>query len=547
MWEEMSQRAVPLRIQLLGAVRTRHHSGGDPGGHPDHGPPQRRAVLALLALAGGHPVSRDELTAALWPDDPPPRATNIIQTHVKHLRQAFEPDRPSRSASALLPAVGAGYALRVGPAEVDALRFRALVAQARGARGSGDRTRFWLAAGEAVRMWRPPVPELPLLRANPRVLTLVAEWQVVLSWYVDAALQRGCVDEVLPALEEQARTCPLDERIQARLLHAYRAVGRRDAAFATYERVRQDLAGELGVDPCPELAAAHLALLHDDPSDAPARPPRRPPVVASRPARPRQVPHHPEPHHPEPRHPEPHHPDAARCRGSVRLRLLRTWDVLARTLPRAPAALLDLGQDADRFGGRLAESGYSVHIAAARLARPAPAGGFHGVLMLDPRRHGAERAARVRAWRQAARRLRPDGVVVAATVNRVAAALEGLLRGGPSGPVEDGPGGGCGRSAHSGRVPPCRDCGVRRPAAGHRYRPDELAGELAEAGLRLDRVVALEGPAWAVPDLDRILDDGPRTTRLLDALRELEGEPSLLGASDELLVLARPADRVGGP
>ncbi|MCO1653684.1 BTAD domain-containing putative transcriptional regulator [Pseudonocardia humida] len=522
----MGQRAVPLRIQLLGAVRAARDA------ELDAGPPQRRAVLAVLALAGGHPVTRDELTAALWPEGCPPRATNIIQTHVKHLRQVFEPDRPSRSASALLPALGAAYALRVGPAEVDALRFRALVTQARGARGTGDRTRFWLAAGEAVRMWRPPAPDLPLLLGHPRLLTLVAEWHAVLSWYVDAALERGCVDEVLPVLEEQARDCPLDERVQARLLRAYRAVGRRDAAFAAFERVRQDLAGELGVDPCPELAAAHLALLHDDAPPPPARPA---PVVASRPAHPRSLPHRLEPHRPEPHRSERAGP--GRRPASVRLRGLRTWDVLVRMLPRAPAALLDLGEDAGRFAGPLAGAGYSVHVAGARPEPPGPAGGFDGVLMLDPRRHGAERAARVRAWRRAARRLRPDGVVVAATVNRVAATLDGLLRGG----VEDDPPG----AAHGPRVPSWRGCVDRGPAAGHRHRPDELAGELAEAGLRLDRVVALEGPAWAVHGLDRILADGPRTARLLDALRELEGEPTLLGVSDELLVLARPDGRAG--
>jgi hypothetical protein len=224
----------------------------------------------------------------------------------------------------------------------------------------------------------------------------------------------------------------------------------------------------------------------------------------------------------------------------VRLRVLRMWDVLARVLPRAPAALLDLGgdsADAGPFTGPLAEAGYSVHVCGARPRVPAPSGGFDAVLMLDPRRHGAERSARVRAWRQAARRLAPEGVVVAAAVNRVAATLDGLLRGG----VEEDLPGACGGP----RVLLRRDCVDRGPGAGHRHRPDELADELAEAGLRLDRVVALQGPAWAVQGLDRILADGPRTARLLDALRELEGEPTLLGFSDELLVLARPDDAAG--
>jgi len=481
------------------------------------GPPQRRAILAVLTLAAGHPVSREELIAGLWPAAPPPRAVNVIQTHVKHLRQAFEPDRPRRTPSAVLPAVGGGYALRVDPAEVDAQRFRALVGRLREARSGGDRELLRETAADAVRMWRPPVADLPVLRGNPRVRTLVAEWHLVLAQHVEAALDQGRADEVLPVLEEQAVASPLDERIQARLLRAYGAVGRRDAAFAAYERLRQGLAGELGVDPSAELAAAHLELLREDPRPAgPVAPRTGAAPATARPVRlaPRRPPQ-------QARSSPGRAAPPVRCADSGRLELLRTWDVLARVLPGAPAALLDLGAAAGRFAGLLAGSGYTVH------AGPPVGGRFDGVLMLDPRRHAAERSGRLRAWREAARWVRPGGVVIAAAVNRIASAFEGLLR---SGRPDDGPPG-CGSRAV------CRTCAPPE----YTHRPDELAAELAEAGLQLDRMLALEGPAWAISGLGRILADGPSTTLLLDSLRELEGEPSLLGASARLLVLARPA------
>jgi len=358
------------------------------------------------------------------------------------------------------------------------------------------------------------VADLPVLRGHPRVRTLVAEWRLVLAHHVDAALDEDRADEVLPVLEEQAVACPLDERVHARLLRAYRAVGRRDAAFAAYERLRQGLAGELGVDPSAELAAAHLELLREDPRPAgPVAPRTGAAPATARPVRlaPRRA-------------PEPVRPSAppVRCADSGRLELLRTWDVLARVLPGAPAALLDLGAGTGRFAGLLTGSGYTVH------AGPPVGGRFDGVLMLDPRRHAAERSGRLRAWREAARWVRPGGVVIGAAVNRVASAVEGLLRGGRP---DDGPPG-CGR-----RGATCRTCAPPE----YTHRPDELADELAEAGLRLDRIVALEGPAWAITGLGGILADGRRTTLLLDSLRELEGEPSLLGASARLLVLASPA------
>jgi DNA-binding SARP family transcriptional activator len=286
-----------LHICLLGGVRMRRGST-----ELSPGPPQRRAVLALLALAGGQPVARDEMVDVLWPDAPPPRAINIVQTHVKHLRHALEPARPSRAASTLLPSVGGGYALRVDPTAVDALCFRGMVAGVREARRVGDHARAWRVARDAVRVWQTPLPDVPVLVRHPRVVALLAEWQLVLTWYADAAVAQGRADEVLPLLEEQARSRPLDEQIQVCLLRAYGALGRRADAFAFYDEARRRLATELGVNAGQSLVTAYEALLRQDSAPAPAHdgaiaaandvaepdppegPTRQPPVPAQLPA-----------------------------------------------------------------------------------------------------------------------------------------------------------------------------------------------------------------------------------------------------------------------
>ncbi|MEU4427126.1 winged helix-turn-helix domain-containing protein, partial [Actinoplanes sp. NPDC024001] len=115
-----------LAVQLLGRIRVWHD-----GAEVDLGPPGRRALFGLLALAAGHPVSRRDLVDALWPHAAPRTATNVLQTYVKHLRRAVEPYRPARSRSAVLPAVGDGYALQVDDSAVDVLRFRELAGTAR--------------------------------------------------------------------------------------------------------------------------------------------------------------------------------------------------------------------------------------------------------------------------------------------------------------------------------------------------------------------------------------------------------------------------------
>ncbi|MGC4895995.1 BTAD domain-containing putative transcriptional regulator [Micromonospora sp. DT31] len=245
-----------VSLQLLGPLRLRRGSE-----ELAAGPPQRRAVLALLALAGGQPMTRDELCAALWPDRPPTAAANVLQTHVKHLRRVLEPWRPRRARSALLPSVGSGYALRVPRTAVDALRFRDLVAGARAARLAGDRERLRREAGAALRLWRRPLPDVPALAGHVRVAVLVAEWRQVLGWYSDEVIRADRGEEVLTAVEQDAGRHPLDEGAQARLVRLYGAVGRRADAVASYHVARRRLGEELGIDPGPELSDAYRDVL----------------------------------------------------------------------------------------------------------------------------------------------------------------------------------------------------------------------------------------------------------------------------------------------
>jgi hypothetical protein len=71
------------------------------------------------------------------------------------------------------------------------------------------------------------------------------------------------------------------------------------------------------------------------------------------------------------------------------------------------------------------------------------------------------------------------------------------------------------------------------------HRPDELKGELSEAGFGQTRVLAIEGPAWLLQDLDRQWEDPVLRESLLEVVRRTEAEPSLLGASSHLLAVGR--------
>jgi SAM-dependent methyltransferase len=243
--------------------------------------------------------------------------------------------------------------------------------------------------------------------------------------------------------------------------------------------------------------------------------------------------------------------------GQGRLEYLRTLDVLTRVLPPAPASVLDVGGATGIYAEPLAVAGYRVNVvdpvpdhvseAAGRAgvtaelgdARelPAPDASVDAVLLLGPLYHLTNRSDRVRAWQEAARVLRPGGVVVAATISRFASSFDGFVKGYLSDP----------------RFPPIVERALAEGVhhnngaepgwftTAYFHRPDETPGEVVDAGLVIERVVMVEGPLWMIgPSLDQILADPDSTQALLTMLRRIEDEPSLAGASSHLLTVARP-------
>ncbi len=223
-------------------------------------------MLGLLVLARGRPLRRTELVDALWESEPPPSATNIIQTHVKHLRRVLDPDRHAYARSPSIPTVGDGYALRVPPDQVDVERFHGLVRVAEEARRSGQQGQAATALEEALRLWQgPPLSDLPAFSGHPTVLALVGARREAVLAYASAMIAIRRAADALPVVVEEAAAQPLDETVAAVLVRVYTAAGQRAKAFAVYDRTRRMLATELGVNPGADLAAAHATLVREAP------------------------------------------------------------------------------------------------------------------------------------------------------------------------------------------------------------------------------------------------------------------------------------------
>ncbi|GIH20451.1 BTAD domain-containing putative transcriptional regulator [Rugosimonospora africana] len=267
-----------MRFTVLGPVRAWRGAQ-----EIDLGAPQQRALLALLLVRAGRPVSLSDVVDVLWGADPPSTAVNVVHRHVGVLRRLLEPDLPVRSAGRWLVRSAGGYRLDTDADAVDLLRFRELSQQARQA-VDADAGRAAALFAEALELWH-GVCAAGIdadARAHPVFMAVEREFLATAREAAGAGVRAGQVHRLLPALQEAAVRAPLDEPLQAGLVLALAAAGQQAEALAVYQRVREQLTDELGIDPGAELAAAHATVLRRDTVRAAARPPE--PVQRPRPA-----------------------------------------------------------------------------------------------------------------------------------------------------------------------------------------------------------------------------------------------------------------------
>src|SRR5450755_2514174 len=241
---------------------------------------KQRALLALLALQRGRPVSADRLIDVLWGDGQASNPANALQAQIGQLRRTF-------GAAAILTSE-AGYALAVGPDDVDVVRFGQLVAEGRRLAGEGEAALASAALGEALGLRRgEPLAEFAdagfadAERAHLDELTLVA-----VEARAGADLMLGRHGDLAGELEAQCRQHPLREHLWELHILALYGAGRQAEALRAYTEVRDRLVDELGIDPGQALQELQTRILAQDPSLAPASAPASPaPVPVAGPPR----------------------------------------------------------------------------------------------------------------------------------------------------------------------------------------------------------------------------------------------------------------------
>lgn len=241
---------MAMEINLLGQLEVRNGKQLIPIRIPRH-----RTVLATLALAGGRPVSVNQLLECLA--GPREISSGVIRVYLSDLRKLLPSDTIESVPG------GRGYRLRIEPQQVDALRFRALLAQ-RDERAA-DRVS---TLQEALALWRGSALDdvesdhLHLMEAVP----LEALKADALEDLCELRIERGEHQQVLTDLRIFVALHPLRDNAYRLLLIALYRSGNLGETLALYDKLRRVLAEQLGTEPSARLRRLHERILRQDPT-----------------------------------------------------------------------------------------------------------------------------------------------------------------------------------------------------------------------------------------------------------------------------------------
>jgi DNA-binding SARP family transcriptional activator/tetratricopeptide (TPR) repeat protein len=245
--------------------------------------PRLRVLLAALLLHANTPVSADMLAEAVWDGVPPPAAAQTLRSHIVRLRRVLGPE------AGRVAARHPGYLIHVEPAELDVAQFEALCRDVDATLRVGEWARAVDTAARALKLWRgTPLADVPSQSLRDRWVPHLEVLRVqALERRVEGELYEGRHELLVPELRELSARHPLHENFHVQLMLALYRCGRQAEALAAYQRARDVLAEELGVEPGPVLRELHQQMLVADPALSVTGPPAK---VEPRRAVPRELP-----------------------------------------------------------------------------------------------------------------------------------------------------------------------------------------------------------------------------------------------------------------
>jgi DNA-binding SARP family transcriptional activator len=245
------------RFGLLGTVVVRDGDVLSPVN-----PPMARTLLAALLVSANRIVPAERLVDVMWNDSPPASAIASLHNHVARLRSRLA------GTGAVIRTVAPGYLLNVAPDDLDVEAFTGHVDRAARASATGEWAAAEASLTAALALWRgDPLADVTsqVLRTSemPRLHQLLLDAQEA---RVDAYLHLRRYPEAIAQLHSLTAAHPLRERFHEQLMIACSRAGRVADALAAYQRARQVLRDELGIEPGPSLQELHHQVLTGDPA-----------------------------------------------------------------------------------------------------------------------------------------------------------------------------------------------------------------------------------------------------------------------------------------
>ncbi|MDA0158838.1 AAA family ATPase [Solirubrobacter ginsenosidimutans] len=238
---------------------------------------RRRALLALLVLHARELMTSDRLAEELWVGRPPATARTALQMHIRALRQALGSELPLRT-------VPGGYVLEIAAEACDVSEFEQRAAAGAAALRAGDPETARRELVAALSLWRGPalgeLADEP--SARPEAARLEDLRSSTVEARIDADLALGRHADLPGELAALIAEHPYRERLRGQLMLALYRCGRQADALAEYQRARDTLVDELGLDPGEELQRLQQAILaHHVSLDPPPRPKSAAPDIAA--------------------------------------------------------------------------------------------------------------------------------------------------------------------------------------------------------------------------------------------------------------------------
>lgn len=243
--------ATDLSISVLGPIVVR--SGGS---EIDLGGPKQRTVLAMLVANPGDFVGAGKILTAVWGEDAPESHRRSLQTYVSNLRALLDVQ---------IARAGDGYRLEIDDSQVDALVFDNTLQTATELISTDPQTASDQLR-QALGLWRgrpySDVDEVESLQWEIRRLEDLRLSAVEAR--VDADLAAGRHHNILPEIGALAEEHPLREKFRAQHMLALYRSGRQAEALRAFQRTKDYLAEEMGIEPSLELQELELAILQQD-------------------------------------------------------------------------------------------------------------------------------------------------------------------------------------------------------------------------------------------------------------------------------------------